>query len=293
MAKSKVGSLPYTVERTDPHVLTIRFNGDIRAGWTSEFLMSTDRHWDNPESNRRMQIRHLEEARKKNAGVFDAGDLFCVMQGRDDKRGNKSGLRPEHNNIAYFDSVVKDAAKWFAPWADLFVQCSPGNHESAVLKRHETDITANFVERLNDDGKGNCQVGKYCGWVRFLFTMRKTVKKSVRMFYHHGWGGGGPVTRGVIDTNRMAVYLPDADLVWTGHTHDSWYLPIARDRLSDKGKPYIDEAIHFRTPGFKDEYSPREGYHLEKGRGPKPLGAAWLKFYCEDETIKWDVTRAR
>ena len=113
-----------------------------------------------------------------------------------------------------------------------------------------------------------------------MFHIHKTVRKSRKLKYHHGSGGGGPVTKGVIQTNRQAVYLPDADIVVNGHTHDAWYVPIARERLSDKGVVYRD-LLHFvRTPGYKDEYGDGSGgYAIETWKPPKPLGAVWLRFF--------------
>jgi len=103
-------------------------------------------------------------------------------------------------------------------------------------------------------------------------------------------GGGGPVTRGVIQTNRQAVYLPDADIVVNGHTHDGWYVPIARERLTNMGRITRD-IVHFvRTPGYKDEYNDgSSGYHIEKWGPPKPLGAAWLRFWFDAATSRIEI----
>ncbi len=280
----------YRLERTHNSVATLRFDG-VKSGWEAWFLLCSDRHWDHPCSDREMQKRHLDEAKERNAGIMEAGDLFCAMQGRDDKRGNKSSIRAEHHKDAYFDELSKDAVGWFKPYARQFVFISPGNHETAVLKRHEVDLTDRMVTGLRAHGS-DCLRLTYAGWVRFLFNANGTKSFPVRMFYHHGWGGGGPVTRGVIDTNRMAVYQ-DAELVWTGHTHDSWQVPIARQRLSHEGFPILDEQLHFRTPGYKDEFSPMQGFHIEKGRGPKPIGAAWLHFWWKNDAIHYEVERAR
>jgi hypothetical protein len=285
--------LPFAVERVDGAncVLTVRNLMRIGKGWEQWFLLVTDRHLDNPHADRALMRKHLDQAKERRAGVMEAGDLFCAMQGRDDKRGSKSGVRPEDANSSYFDSIVKSADEFFSPWAENFVMISPGNHETAVKKRHETDLTQRLVERMRTRGS-KVMLGTYSGWIRFMFTARTSHRQSVAMAYHHGYGGGGPVTRGVIDTNRMAVYLPDADLIWTGHSHDEWKVPISRERLSQAGIPYLDKAIHFRTPGYKDEYSPHEGFHIEKGRGPKPVGAAWLRFYYESDKIRYSITEA-
>jgi hypothetical protein len=128
---------------------------------------------------------------------------------------------------------------------------------------------------------------------------------SYKLHYHHGFGGGGPVTRGVIQTNRQAVYLADADLVWTGHTHDTWTMPIARVKLNQDGtRIEHTRQVHFRTAGYKEEYGDGYGgWHIERGGPPKPVGAAWLRFRYDrtatnavgtrESVIEWDVLEAR
>jgi hypothetical protein len=115
----------------------------------------------------------------------------------------------------------------------------------------------------------------------------------VRIKYHHGAGGGGPVTRGTIQTNRQAVYLPDAEICVNGHTHDSWILPIARERLSERGKVSRDLIWFVRTPGYKDEYADgSKGYHVERWAPPKPLGACWVRLFYRDGGIGIDAVQA-
>ncbi len=68
--------------------------------------------WDNPKSDQALQVKHLEQAKIAGAGIIDGGDFFCAMQGTGDPRGNKSDIRPEHNNANYLDSLVETASDW-------------------------------------------------------------------------------------------------------------------------------------------------------------------------------------
>lgn len=61
-------------------------------------------HWDNPKCDRETLKKHLEYCKKNSIPIMFNGDLFCLMQGRGDRRGNKSDIRPEHNNARYLDS---------------------------------------------------------------------------------------------------------------------------------------------------------------------------------------------
>ena len=150
------------------------------------------------------------------------------------------------------------------------------------MDRCGTDLISRLIHELNGAG-GQVYHGFFGGWVRFLFTIHKATRRSKNMKYHHGAGGGGPVTRGVIQTNRQAVYLPDADIVVNGHTHDAWVVPIKRERLSAQGKVRGDIQYFVRTPGYKDDYGDgATGWHNRKWRPPKPMGCVWLRFTLAD-----------
>ena len=85
------------------------------------------------------------------------------------------------------------------------------------------------------------------------------------------------MTHGVLNTRRRQSYLPDADIVWSGHTHDSWTVRLAKASLTQYGSVRLDDVHHVSTPGYKDEWSPLAGWHIERGAPPKPIGAAWLR----------------
>ena len=60
------------------------------------FLLSGDRHHDNPHADHALELKHLEMARSRNAGIIDVGDMHCAMEGKFDPRRNKAGIREEH-----------------------------------------------------------------------------------------------------------------------------------------------------------------------------------------------------
>lgn len=275
-------------------VLTVRFD-NIKAGWEQRILLRSDAHHDNLHCNHTLERKHLQEAKDSGAWILDGGDQFCAMQGKWDKRADQTQMRDELRGNNYLDKLVKYNADFLAPFADRFLLFGLGNHETSILKYHQTNLTERMVERLNSKLNGHTvYCGGFTGYVRFLFTCNGTKRFSKNLFLHHGYGGGGAVTRGVIQTNRMAVYLPDADVVWTGHTHDEWVVPIQRDRLSHGGEQYQDEQLHVRTPGYKDEYADGHGgWHIERGAAPKPIGAIWLVFKFRGDRISMDFSRAK
>jgi hypothetical protein len=279
------------------HVLTINLK---HVGDEQYALLQSDAHWDNPKCDREKLIQHLDEARERDAPVLDNGDFFCAMQGRWDKRANKNDLRPEHQKGDYLDALVTTADEYLGPYADLLTVRGQGNHETGILKHHETNLTDRLVQLLKRKNPA-VALGGYSGFIVFRIRYNDSRTRPFKLFYHHGYGGGGPVTRGTIQTNRMAVFLADADLVWTGHTHDTWTMPIARVRLNqDCTAIEHTRQEHIRTAGYKEEYGDGwGGWHIERGGPPKPVGAVWLRFRYDnakgnrDRAVTYDVIEAK
>jgi hypothetical protein len=132
---------------------------------------------------------------------------------------------------------------------------------------------------------------------RINSTGRTGGRVSKNLFFHHGAGGGGPVTKGVIRSNRQAVWLPDADVVVGGHVHEEWTITQARMRLLSSGRVSYDEQLHICLPTFKQEMDLFGGFHTERGRPPKPIGGMWMtmKYSQADRTanVAIDVRRAK
>ncbi len=262
------------IDRTSQGCYRIDMEAD-GPDWSQDFLLRSDAHHDNAHSSHRLELLHLEEAVERNAGILDIGDLHCAMQGKWDKRASTDACRPEQREGRYLDSLVETAADFYEPYADRWLFMSPGNHEGSILKRHETDLTERTAERLRSKGSPVI-TGTYSGFIRFsVLTAGKTISRV--MWYSHGSGGGGPMTHGVLNTRRRQSYLPDSDIVWSGHTHDSWSVRLAKASLTSQGSVRLDDVHHVSTPGYKDEWSPLDGWHIERGAPPKPIGAAWLR----------------
>lgn len=258
-------------------------------------LLQSDVHWDNPMCDWNLLQKHWKLAKERQAPILDNGDFFCAMQGKWDKRANKDDLRNEHRSGDYLDALVRTATDALTPYKDLLTLRGVGNHETGVLKRHETNLTERLVERLRMKGSP-VALGGYSGYIVFEIGHNATRRAGFKMHYHHGYGGGGPVTRGVIQTNRMAVMLADADISWQGHTHDAYQLPIARIKLNQDNTAIVHtRQLHVRTPGYKEEFKDGwGGWHVERGGPPKPIGAAWVRFYMADShTPEFEIHEAR
>jgi hypothetical protein len=198
------------------------------------------------------------------------------MQGAYDPRKSKSDIREEHNVANYFDAIINTAVDWFAPYAHLIKFIGYGNHETAILKRQETDIIERFVTLLNYKCQSNVQVGGYGGWVRIHFADGSN-NKSFNIKYMHGFGGGGAVTRGTIQHNRMSVNVEGADAIWMGHVHEDYEMTYTVEFLSNQDTVLQRDILMIRTSAYKEEYGDgSKGWHIERGASPKPIGGRWL-----------------
>lgn len=274
------------------NVFEVRVQARLIKDWTFRCLVTGDRHWDNPDSNHKLQQEHLEEAKAIGAPVIDIGDFLCLMQGKYDPRSSKSKVRPEHNTDNHLGDVVSSAVDFFSDYKDELVVIGVGNHEASVSKRIELSITDLLVDGLRANGS-NVYNGQFSGFVLFRFQDGKSVRQ-VTMHYDHGYGGGSPVTADMPSHARRQAFLPDADIIVSGHTHDAWARKIARKRVNGAGKVYLDEQLHIKVPTYKDEYKDGSGgWHVETGKPPKPVGAYWVEFVCrENRTITYKAIEA-
>lgn len=287
--------MDFEIEMLSSTVMGIRMNFIPNKEWEQWVLLSSDRHFDNPKSKWNLQKKHLQQCKDRNGIICDFGDLFCAMQGKYDPRSRKGDIRPENDNDEYLDSLIDSGEKLFSPYAECFALIGKGNHESKLQSRLETNLTARLVKRLK---KYNSKVveGGYRGWIKFLFQRGDNgTRQSFNLYYTHGSNSNAPVTKGILRTARRGIIYPDADIIATGHIHESWAFPIYRDRITTQGKEFTDKQMHIQLPTYKEEFHDcTEGYHHENERPPKPLGAWWLRFFYDREShrIKFETTQA-
>ena len=216
--------------------------------------------------------------------VFVNGDFFCLMQGKGDKRGSKSDIRPEHNNSKYLDSIVETAVEWFSPYAELFTVIGYGNHETSIIKYQETDILQRFVDIMNYQNKTEIHTGGYGGWINLIYKMPSKDKScfSSKMKYFHGSGGGGIVTKGAINLTRALEMYEGMDIFALGHIHENYARNDVRDTFEYNPGKHVHEQklkeIHQMITGtYKEEYGDgSKGWHIERGAPPKPVGGRIL-----------------
>ena len=283
--------MSWTATRLTPQVSEVRMK--YKSGFKQSFLLTSDVHFDNPKCDRDLYFRHLDQAKESGAGVFCFGDFFCLMQSRRDKRGSKASIRPEHNTDNYFDAVITDSAGLLKEYAPNFVLFSDGNHETAVLKNMETNPLERFTAAINYQYNGNLIHAGYHGFVRFTFEHDSGGRsRTILLYFHHGkWGG--VVSKGVQSVARFSSMVPQADIVISGHTHDSWQVVQNQLCVKQNGDTYLKEQVHVKSGTYKEEFNHNGGWAIEKIVMPKTLGGWWLHFYFLDGEIKYRLERAK
>jgi hypothetical protein len=267
--------MDFKIERKSRNTHQIRWKFP-KTNTRFEALLLSDLHWDNPHCDRDLLTRHLMQAKQKNAPIIVVGDFFCLMEGKGDLRSSKNIL-PEHNNDHYLDSVIDTAADWFEPYKHQLAVVGMGNHETSVLKRHETCMTSRFCQVMRLRG-GITQESGYGGWVRFRSDYFRRIATS-DLYFHHGFGGGSATTRGTGQFSSHYLNQVHADIVVAGHVHwkESFQRRVA---YVDRNVKVQTKLVHcLRLGTYKDEYEDGAvGYHNEGARGARPLGGYWLTF---------------
>ena len=249
---------------------------DIPDSSTSIALLS-DLHLDNPHCIQSILEQHLQYCLENNIKVILNGDTFCAMEGKGDRRGSKN-LRSYMVSGNYLNKLVEYHAEFFAPYIDILELFTYGNHETSVLNHKEFDLLKGLQDSLYIKTGKKINLGGYTGWV--IFKVKRTNDPSkfatFKLKYHHGFGGGAPVTKGVIDFSRIMTVVQNADAIWMGHKHTDTHIKHKVESISERNVPYYKTIDLIRTPTYKDEHSSGFGWAIEKGIPPSEIGGRLL-----------------
>jgi len=269
----------WEIRKTDNHChfLRLRFPGAA----TKRILVLSDLHWDSAKCQLDQLKRVFDEAKEIGAPILLLGDTWDAMQGKYDPRASQEDLRPEFRGNNYLDLLVDEAFEWFKPYASNLALISYGNHETSISKRHEVDLLQRFAGLMRREGSP-LLVGQYWGFVVLgCETSGKTVSIH-RIHYSHGSGGGGEVTRGIIDWSRTRG-MYEADIFLAGHIHRRNMEENIMTRVTARGCVDQIRQLFLRSSCWKDE-STGSGYHVQKGRAARPIGGWWLEVKLENRS---------
>ena len=252
-------------------------------------MIISDVHWDSKDCDRDLLKAHLDDAVKQNALILIIGDLFDLMEGRNDRR-RSNAARMEHYAGNYLQKVVLDAVEWFKPYANNIAMVSHGNHETSVVKHVQVQPINWFVYELNKLGSPVIE-GNYQGFIilQAIYIDKETKAMTgsfkYKIFYHHGlWGG--VVSKGTQSVMRFGAVVPDADMIVTGHTHDQWMMLHTRYKLDKAYNVSLHDQIHLKLGTYKNEFKTGSGFAIEKIGLPKPIGGWFVKFVVKRHNNK-------
>jgi hypothetical protein len=261
------------------------------GGWDFRVLLTADQHHDNEYSRHDLQKKHLDMAREYSAPVLGMGDMFDAMQSASDKRQSKSELRAANKVDAYWDSLVDELVEFHVPYAHLWAYAGEGNHESKARKQFGVGLVDSFCRRMRTEHNSCVLSGLLNNWVLFRF-IRGTECFSRKLWWHHGYAGGGQVTQDFIQGFRQRTYIVGADLMVSSHVHRAWMTDVVVESLDSAGKPELKTVWLLKIPTYKDAYG-KGGFDDEHGFDPRPLGAWFVRFYWDGHRVELEPTRAR
>jgi hypothetical protein len=271
----------WTIERRSPESFVIEWS-KAEPGQFHTFLGS-DLHADNQNSDLKLIHKDLAEAVRRDAPIILAGDTFCAMQGKWDPRKSDKELRAELRNGDYFDALVKYVFDICEPYKSHIAIIGQGNHETSVIKRHETNLVQRLVDKLRDSKGGSpAMAGEYRGWAIHRWQLRNRASKASRtVYFHHGYGGGGEVTRGMIDNSRTRSMI-DADIFFSGHIHrrncdDDVFTYCERNGLIVERR-----RLFLRGGAYKNDQHSQ--WQIERGSSARPKGGWFVRFDVKRDT---------
>ena len=250
---------------------------EFRNGFEQDIRLMSDTHIGARNVDYKLIKEEVADAIKSKARLLLNGDVFDMILVKDMKRFRADCLHPK---LTGKGDLVNQAIEWaveiFGPAADLIDMVGVGNHEEAVTKYHGTDVTKLFVNELKRKRRRidhTIHYGGYTGFVDYRFrwpnkSASKTSHDSKRfvIYYHHGAGGGAPITKGMIDFSRKGWV--DADVIWHGHKHHDLTNKIQRLACPILGyQPNVRTVRHIQTGAYFDTYQGQTQESLgENGR---------------------------
>lgn len=227
----------------------LQYNVPLKAGTTLKLALFSDIHFDSPDCDKTTLKKHLDFCLKDGRYVLIGGDLFDAILLRDGKRAVNHLMEKGDNQL---NTKINTIVEFLKPYKDIILFIGRGNHEESILKYSGVDILELVTQLLNAGNKHQIQYGNYANFLRFNF-----VNKSNRSLLHydifenHGAGGNSPVTKGMIDFNRIAKGTL-TDLIWLGHKHNAiadYSDPIMY--LDQNGEVKMKNRQCIQTPSYQ------------------------------------------
>ena len=211
------------------------------------------------------------------------GDVFDFILPSDMKRFDLDALDREllQQGVKPIDAAIEMAYEFLKPYAHLIEFIGIGNHEAHVSKRHHIDVMSILLYRLNQLSNVNVKAGGWCGYWN-ISLIRQSCRTGFTMYRHHGAGGAAPVTKGIIDFQRMMSWLGDVDGIWIGHKHNKFvdlatkmhYNPV-KNTSKSKQVTCVMTGSYLSTYGTEEGTAP--SYAQAWNLSPQQMGGVILE----------------
>lgn len=142
-------------------------------------------------------------------------------------------------------------------------------------------------QKLPKEQKGHViNHGGYTGFLDYRYSDAHNNAQRFVIWYHHGMGGGAPVTKGMIDLHRTGWV--DANVIWLGHKHVRVTSHIQTMHCPYRGKqPVMKDVRQVITGSYFNTYRSqsqeqirkhgrRSNYAADRGLQPQGMGGMRL-----------------
>jgi len=137
----------WTIEEKQANVHRLIYQRGTGDEHTIHMLIASDVHFDSKDCDRRLLKEHLDQAQEREAAVLILGDWFDAMRSTGDKRMTH-GAREGLDRLDYLDALVDESVAFLEPYKENIALVTQGNHESAMKRFHNTDLTRTLAVRL-------------------------------------------------------------------------------------------------------------------------------------------------
>lgn len=243
------------------------------------FLFS-DVHLGSRSCNTLAVKKAFTEAMQYDARILINGDLIDGILPRDLKRFVPSVVVDELlGRDDLINATVDYVVDFLEPYKEHIDFIGEGNHETAILKHHNVDLLDMICRRLSTPDHVVWK-GEYTGSLTYILQVSKTQKLSYGIAYTHGKGGSAPVTKGLIEFNRILEIVEGFDAVWGGHNHQNTLHNVDRKYRGLNGKWKTNHVECIRTAGFLGQ---KQGsYAAKAGLYALSLGYCRVKLMCAE-----------
>lgn len=209
------------------------FISPLEAGIPTKLALFSDIHFDSPNCARDILKAHFTYCQQDGRWILIGGDFFDAILLKDMKRSANHLMEATDNQL---NVKLEEAAHFLDPYKDRILFMGRGNHEESILKYSGFDLLQMLTVLLNAGQKHQIQYGNYANFLRFGWAKPSSpnaIHAHYDIYQHHGAGANAPVSKGMIDFNRI-MHGVNADLVWIGHKHNS--IVLGSDPIMSIGK---------------------------------------------------------